>query len=164
MVGRKISLVLVALAMASAGCQPAAQEAGPLSDADVEAIQGVVDALIEADLAGDWDAVAALFVDDAVVMMPEQPALEGRATWRALVDSMQPTVHALSVEIAEIDGRADLAFVRGTYSETFSMAGAEEPEDFMGKWLLILKKQPDGSWQVTVDISNSSQPAADTDT
>ncbi|MGD2218289.1 MAG: hypothetical protein PVJ64_16145, partial [Gemmatimonadales bacterium] len=76
MIGRKLSLVIVALAVASLGCQPAAPEAGPLSDADVAAIQGVVDQLIEADLAGDWDAVAALFADDAAFMMPDQPTVE----------------------------------------------------------------------------------------
>ena len=163
MVGRKISLVLVALAMASAGCQPAAQEAGPLSDADVAAIQGVVDALIEADLAGDWDAVAALFVDDAVFMMPDQPALEGKAAWRAMVGEMQPTIHAITVDVAEIEGRGDLAYIRGTYSETLSF-GENEPVDLEGKYVWILKKQADGSWLVTVGISNSNQPPADTDT
>jgi uncharacterized protein (TIGR02246 family) len=163
MVGRKISLVLVALAMASAGCQPVAQEAGMLSDADVAAIQGVVDALIEADLAGDWDAVAVLFADDAVFMMPDQPALEGKAAWRAMVDEVQPTIHAVTVDVAEIEGRGDLAYIRGTYSETLSF-GENEPVDLEGKYVWILKKQADDSWLVTVGISNSNQPPADTDT
>ncbi|UCC85268.1 MAG: nuclear transport factor 2 family protein [Gemmatimonadota bacterium] len=162
MIGRKLSLVVVALAAASAGCQPAAQEAGPLSDADAAAIQGVIDALIEADLAGDWDAVAALFADDAVFMMPDRPALEGKAAWRAMVDEMQPTIHAVTVDVAEIEGRGDLAYVRGTYSETLSF-GENEPFDLEGKFVWIMKRQSDGSWLVTVGISNSNQPASDTD-
>lgn len=162
MIGRKLSLVVVALAAASAGCQPAAQEAGPLSDADAAAIQGVIDALIEADLAGDWDAVAALFADDAVFMMPDRPALEGKAAWRAMVDEMQPTIHAVTVDVAEIEGRGDLAYVRGTYSETLSF-GENEPFDLEGKFVWIMERQSDGSWLVTVGISNSNQPASDTD-
>jgi uncharacterized protein (TIGR02246 family) len=157
---RKISLLLVALAAASLGCQPAAQEAGPLSDEDVAAIQGVVDALIEADLAGDWDAAAALFADDAVFMMPDRPALEGKPAWRAMVDAMQPTVQALTVDVAEIEGRGDLAYVRGTYSETLSF-GENEPLDLDGKYVWVLEKQADGSWLVTVGISNSNQPPAE---
>jgi hypothetical protein len=53
-------------------------------------------------------------------MMPDQPALEGRAAWRAMVGEMQPTVHAITVDVAEIEGRGDLAYIRGTYSETLS--------------------------------------------
>lgn len=159
MVGRKLSFVVVALTVASAGCQPAMQEAGPLSGADVAAIRGVVDALREANLAGDWDAAAALFADDAVFMMPDRPALEGKAAWRASVAAMQPTVHALTVQVAEIEGRGDLAYTRGTYSETVSV-GTNEPVDFEGKYVWILRKQADGSWLLTVGISNSNQPSA----
>ena len=162
MIGRKVSLVLVALAMAGVGCQPAAQEAGPLSDADVAAIQSVVDRLIEADLAGDWDAVAALFADDCVFMMPNQPALEGKAAWRAMVDEVKPTIHAVTVDVDEIEGRGDLAYIRGTYAETLSF-GENEPLDLEGKYVWVLEKQADGSWLVTVGISNSNQPEADTD-
>jgi uncharacterized protein (TIGR02246 family) len=162
MFGRRLSVVLLGLVVASVACQPVAQEAGALSDADVAAIQAVVDALIEADLAGDWDAVAALFADDAVFMMPDRPALEGKAAWRAMVDEMQPTIHAVTVDVAEMEGRGDLAYIRGTYSETLSF-GENEPFDLEGKFVWILEKQSDGSWLVSVGISNSNQPAAGTD-
>lgn len=162
MIGRRVGIALVALAMASAGCQPAVQEAGPLSDADMAAIRGVFDSLGELEQASDWDGVAGLFAEDIVLMMPDQPAMEGVAAWRAMIDAVQPVVHALSADIAEIDGRADLAFVRGTYTETSSFAGAEEPQEFAGKFLWVLEKQPDGRWLVTVGISNSDGPPADT--
>jgi ketosteroid isomerase-like protein len=42
--------------------------------------------------------------------------------------------------------------------------GGNEPVDLEGKYVWILKKQADGSWLVTVGISNSNQPPADTDT
>ena len=158
--GRTIVLLLVAVLLASAGCQPGAREAGPLSDTDVAAIQGVVDALMEADLAGDWDAVASLFADDAVFMMPDQPALEGKAAWRAMVEEIQPTIHAVTVDVADIEGRGDLAYIRGTYSETLSF-GENEPVDLEGKFIWILEKQDDGSWLITVGISNSNRPSAE---
>ena len=112
MVGRKIVLALMALATASVGCQPAAQEAGPLSDADVAAIQAVVDRLIDADLAGDWDAVAALFADDCVFMMPNQPALEGKDSveHELTIDNVNRTVGGmLSGELVKRFGETGLA-------------------------------------------------------
>lgn len=156
----KTLLAIIALAVASAACQPA-QPAGPLSDEDVAAIRGMFDSLLEAERAGDWDVVATVFSEDAVFMMPDQPTVEGLAAWRAMVDEMQPVIHALDAEVAEIDGRADLAFMRGTYTETWSFAGAEEPVDLVGKFLWILEKQADGRWLCTVAISNSDQPPAE---
>ncbi len=153
---RSVLLAALALALASTACQPAAQEAGPLSDADVSAIRGVVDALREADLAGDWEAVVALYAEDAVFMMPDQPEF-GRAAWRAGLDEAQMTFHELTFEVAEIDGRADLAFLRGTFSATLSVAEAE-PMETVGKIVWILKKQPDGSWLIALQIWHFDQP------
>ena len=147
---RSVLLTALALALVSTACQPAAEEAGPLSDADVSAIRGVVDAIREADLAGDWDAVVALYAEDAVFMMPDQPEF-GRAAWRAGLDEAQMTFHEFTFEVAEIDGRADLAFLRGTFSGTVSVAEAE-PEEAVGKIVWILKKQPDGSWLIALQI------------
>ncbi len=163
MIGRRIVLVVVALTIASLSCQPAAPEAGPLSDADVAAIRGVLDSLVEAEVAGDWDAVATSFAEDAVFMFPDQPAVQGLAAWRAFVDQVQPSVQDLTIDIADIDGRGDLAYVRGSYSETMAM-GEAEPEQLAGKFLWVMKKQADGSWLCTVTISNSDLPAADSDT
>ena len=145
---RTIPLALLALAVASPTCQLAAQQVGPLSDADVSAIRGVVDGLREAELAGDWDAVEAFFAEDVVFMLPDQEF--GRAAWRAMVDEMQLTFHELTFEVAEIDGRADLAFLRGTLKHTISVGGARDESHDVGKYLWILKKQPGGSWLITV--------------
>jgi len=147
---RTTLLAALALALTSMACQPPAQEAGPLSDEDVSAIRGVVDALREAQLAGDWDAVVALYAEDVVFMLPGQPEF-GKAAMRAMVDEAQMTFHELTFEVAEIDGRADLAFLRGTFSATISV-GEAEPFEGPGKYVWILKKQPDGSWLVTVSI------------
>ena len=58
----------------------------------------------------------------------------------------------------EIDGRGDLAYVRGTYAMTIMPEGAPEPIREIGKYVVILQKQPDGSWLVVVDIWNSDLP------
>ena len=153
---RSVLLAALALALASTACQPAAQEAGPLSDADVSAIRGVVDAFGEALLAGDWDATGALFTEDVVFMVPDVPEL-GRAAWRAMVDEAQLAYHEVTFEVSEIDGRADLAFLRGTFSGTVS-AGEAEPSEVVSKYVWILKKQPDGSWLIARQIWHVDQP------
>ncbi|MGD2154209.1 MAG: nuclear transport factor 2 family protein [Gemmatimonadales bacterium] len=70
-------LLVLAFAVASAGCQPPVQEAGPLSEEDVASIRGVFDSLMQAERASDWDGLAALLAEDAIMMMPGQPTIEG---------------------------------------------------------------------------------------
>jgi ketosteroid isomerase-like protein len=59
--------------------------------------------------------------------------------------------------IDEIDGRADLAYVRGSYSMTLHPQGAPAPVDDVGKYLEIRMHQADGSWLLAVDIFNSDK-------
>ncbi|KPK74885.1 MAG: hypothetical protein AMS25_18970, partial [Gemmatimonas sp. SM23_52] len=75
MKARSVLLAVLSLALVSLACQPPAAEVGQLSEADEAAIQAVVDDLMEAELAGDWEAMYATFTDDVVAMTANQPAL-----------------------------------------------------------------------------------------
>jgi len=160
MIVRRVSYPLLALALVCTACQPPPQEPAALSADDVAAINGVIDAVIEADLAGDWAAVAENFVEDLVYMPPNLPAVEGRAAWLEWVQSLDFKIIELAVDVHEIDGRGDLAFVRGKYAETLA-EGDAEPMELDGKWIWILRKQADGSWKVAVGISNSNTAPAE---
>ena len=63
--------------------------------------------------------------------------------------------------IVQIDGRGDLAFVRGTHSETYIVEGTPEPIHEIGKYVEIWRKQPDGQWLIAVNIWNSDLPLSD---
>jgi uncharacterized protein (TIGR02246 family) len=154
---RSVLLAALALALASTACQPPAQEAAGLSEEDVATIAASPDAFAEAMLAGDWAAVAALYTEDAVFMHPNRPAVEGRAAIQARMEQLRP-FEQFEATIVEIDGRGDLAFVRATYSETYTVEGTPEPIHDTGKYVEIWRKQPDGSWLIAVEIWNSDLP------
>ena len=61
----------------------------------------------------------------------------------------------MEVGVAEIEGRGDLAYVRGTYTMTLHPDGAPEPVEDAGKYLEIRRKQSDGSWLYVADMFNS---------
>ena len=54
-------------------------------------------------------------------------------------------------------GYSDLAYLRGTYTMTFTIPGAA-PIDEQGKFLQIYRRQPDGSWEMAREIYNSDLP------
>ncbi len=146
------SIVLVmALALTFSACP--APQVGWLSEEDVEAIRSTREAYVQAVLAGDSAATVAQFTEDAVLMPPNQPLVEGRSDIGAWYASF--TVTELTVTEAQVDGRDRLAYDRGTYSVTFSTEGMPEAVSDTGKYVHILRKQADGSWLWAVAIWNS---------
>jgi uncharacterized protein (TIGR02246 family) len=154
--------LLAGLVLAGTGCQPVAQEPSSLSEADVAAIEAFYETFLEAERANDWEGVAALMAEDAVIMPMGHPALDGPAGYSEYV---APLVEDYGVEITdfagtilEIDGRGDLAYLRGTWSHTMTMDGVPEPTNEAGKQLIILRRQSDGSWLASEWIWNSDGP------
>jgi uncharacterized protein (TIGR02246 family) len=161
---RLVSLAAASL-VGSAACQPVDTETGgapeetaaapaELSAADLEAIRAVDAAATEAGVAGDFNAFAALYTEDAALLAPNLPAIEGRAAIRDYWASVPPMT-AFEIEIDEIVGRGDLAYVRGRYTLELSPPGAPEPVRDEGKFIEIRRRQADGSWPLAVDIYNS---------
>lgn len=155
---RTIVLAAVALAAASMACQPPAQEAGPLSEEDLAAIRAVPQSYTEAVLASDWTAVAAHYTEDAVLMAPNEPAIEGRAAIQASYEAMPVTVTEYTNTMVEIEGRGDLAYARGVISAVGTIEGMPEPVSDTIKYLTVLRKQPDGSWLVIRTCWSSDLP------
>jgi uncharacterized protein (TIGR02246 family) len=141
-------------------CQAPAPEVGPLSEEDVAAIKASPEAFAKTVLAGDWAAYAALFTEDAVFMPPNVPVVEGRVAIQAFLEPFSSFTQA-ELTIVQIDGRGNLAFVRGQYSETFMVEGTPEPIHDTGKYVEIWRKQPDGKWLIAVQIFNSDLPLPD---
>jgi len=140
-----------------AACQSGDSMPTELTAVEIEAILAVSDALVEADNAGDWDAVAALHTQDAILLPPNGPVVTGRSAIRGFFASLPP-IKSFELEVDEVAGRGDLAYVRGTYSMVLAPPGSEPILD-TGKYIEIRRKQEDGSWLLSRDIFNSSLPA-----
>jgi uncharacterized protein (TIGR02246 family) len=153
MKSRRIPSVLMPLGVALIACQPGA---GPLSEEDVAAIRNLLATYEQAALSGDWDTWSGIWTEDAVYMVPNSPAIRGREAIEASVAG--PVPQEFTVTIDEIDGRGDLAFVRGSFALTMVFEGEAEPVEEAGKSLWIVRQQPDGTWLVAVECYNSDLP------
>ena|SRR5450631_4894309 len=153
---RTARLLVVPLALALAACATPAP-AG-LSDAVRAQLQGHGDDFTKKLLAKDWPGVAALYAPEAIFMPPNEPAVNGRAaiqTWMAAF----PPVSAFALTVVDVDGGGDVAYIRGTYSMTFTLPGAKAAVTDHGKFLEVYKKQADGTWLSVADTFNSDVPA-----
>ena len=123
-----------------------------LTDEDIAEITNIATAYTQATRAGDADAVAALYTEDAVEMPGNQPARVGRAAIRATYGGLND----LEVNMTELDGRDGVAYERGTWTQ--SVPVADTTVGMTGKYLVILRKQADGSWLRTHAIWNTDAP------
>ena len=139
-----------------AACQPGV---APLTDEDLVALNALRTTYRQAAIAGNPDAISAVYAEYAQVWSQDKPSIEGRAAIRA-VNEPTPgvTVQDFTLSSLEIDGYGDLAVDRGTYSYTVVSEGVEEPLTVVGKYLVIARKQTDGTWLWTLDISNTDAP------
>jgi uncharacterized protein (TIGR02246 family) len=148
----RATLSMIAVAALLAGCGTGA---GPLSEADRAALRAGSEEFVRAVRAANWDDLAALYTEDALLMPPNEDAVRGRAGIRAWMAAFPPVVD-FSLTPETIAGAGDIAYVVGRY--TFTLAVEGSPSD-RGKYVEIHHRQPDGSWLMAVDIFNSDLPA-----
>jgi uncharacterized protein (TIGR02246 family) len=151
----------VVLGMSVAACHGSAEKAdqpAPLSARDSAGIAVADSAFQAAANSGNAAAVAAVYAIDASLLPPNLPLQRGRtaiqAFWAGLLDA-----YTVKFEIASdmIEGRGDLAYNMGHYRFTAVPKEKNAPGTAdEGKFVEILKKQPDGSWKYIVDIYNSN--------
>ena len=108
--------------------------------------------------ARNLDAIASVYADDAVLMMPHAPHAYGHAEigagWAKLLETpgVSLTFRPAKIDVAE---SGDMASDIGTY--TFAMSGPTGRIEDRGKYLVVWKKV-NGVWKVLADMFNSSLP------
>jgi uncharacterized protein (TIGR02246 family) len=109
--------------------------------------------------ANDAAAVANLYADDAVSMGNHQATLEGKQAIQAYLQGQfeQNTV-AMTISPQETEIAGDWAYDRGTFTITLTPKAKGKAAEDAGRYIVVLKKQADGSWKVYREIDNSSNP------
>ena len=141
------------------GCQTAPTPA-PQRDvaADMKAINALGDQYAVAFNSGNAAAAAAFYADDAITMGPNQAVIEGKQAIQASHESMfRESVVKGAFTWLETQVAGDWAYQRGNYAQTFTPKSGKPMED-LGKFLEILKRQPDGSWKSYRLIWNTNNP------
>jgi ketosteroid isomerase-like protein len=108
------------------------------------------------------DKIVSYWTDDAVVMEPGQPVVEGKAAIRAYVTQSEKTpgfkIHWVSQKPAfSADGT--MAYMRATDEMTVpGPKGAPMTLHLQG--YSVWRKEADGQWRCSVDIANEAPAAA----
>jgi uncharacterized protein (TIGR02246 family) len=135
------------------------QEIQQARAADEAAIRSAVAAWSQASAAKDLDKAMSYYTDDAVQMSPKSPAVKGkenvRKNWAPMLAEPGPglTFQSTAIEVAR---SGEFAYETGTYDYvTTDKKG--KTSDEKGKYVIMWKKQTDGSWKAAIDIDNTDQ-------
>jgi len=139
------------------GCHTKQVPAG-LSEADRIAIRQAVQEFVNNAKAQPRNdkASAAFYEEDAIMVPPNRSDIRGRAAIEAFLASFPP-FSDYQLETLEIDGQGDLAYERGTNSMTLTPPGGR-PTEWRSKYLVIYRRQADGSWKVSHEIFTPDAP------
>lgn len=168
----KMFVAIAATALSLAGCDrggaPAAdaaqtadtQTAAAASPADTDAVKKLETEFLAAIESKNFDFVKASYAADAMMVLPNMAPMKGAAAIAADYDKFaaDPAGKFDATNESTVVG-ADMAYSQGQYAVTYTNDKTKAVENGQGHYLLVYRKQPDGSWKIVHDF-NSPAPKA----
>ena len=100
--------------------------------------------------AGDVDGFIDLFSDDAQALRNGNSVLVGKEAIRSWEEEVFDQFHSEMTYFSdEIGLMGEVAFNLGTYRLTQTPKAGGDSISFYGNYILVLRKQADGSWKIT---------------
>lgn len=152
-----ISLALVCVAMA------AAPLSGGDKDSSKHGLNTVDMAWKKAMLANDAAAAAALYDEDAILVLPGSPEIKGR---KAIADAYagwlgQQKVTAVTIDNAQYRTSGNISSGWGTWTMTTEPRAGGASTTATGTWMAIAEKK-NGKWMYVADHASEDPPPAPT--
>ena len=149
----KINLLFL-LFLLIISCSPSADY-----DSNILEIKKVNQKYLEFYNSGNYEGVASLHTEDAVVMPPNVPARIGKdQIMSAIKEEVDMGFTDLKFIENDIKIFGNLAYDEGSYSLNVKSEKGEVIDNDSGKYLVVWEKQNDGSWLMKKDIWNSDLP------
>ena len=122
-------------------------------EGDIRSIEALNQHDVKATLAMDTDAIISQWTDDFVVLPAAGPITRGRSVNAAAAKQSMEQMKAFmpieyNLDVQEITIAGDYAFEWGTYRGSARSLTGGENVSYVGKFMRILQRQPDGSWKM----------------
>ncbi|MDG0867265.1 YybH family protein [Candidatus Lucifugimonas marina] len=112
--------------------------------------------------ASDVDEIDDLFADDAMLMLPDRPAVSGReaivAHQREFFRSIKASIKSVVAEIETLEG---IVYVRGAFNYAMAPKMGGEAITMRGKYINLYKRDEMKQWRIWRSINNIDHPHDD---
>ena|SRR5277367_2496869 len=113
----------------------------------------------KASQARDVDKAVSFYADDAIEFVNKGPAAVGKENihkvWQEMLAEPGPGLTFSTTEV-EVAHSAEMAWEHGIY-DLATVDKSAKVTDERGKYVVVWKKQFDGSWKVVADMDNTDQ-------
>lgn len=152
-------LATVAIVIIAITCSRLGEQRVATTEDDMVAVARMLVSLDRIAAEEDLEELLSYVADDAVLMPPDEPAVIGvqaiAAWYRNAYDQVD---FEMTHEPLEVDAAGDLIIHRGNATGTMTPASGGEPIRFDNKYLMVIRRQPDGSLQVWRVCFNRNAP------
>jgi uncharacterized protein (TIGR02246 family) len=159
---RQTSKLIMAGCLTLLSCTVACQPKAPPDtlSADESTIRDLDAQWSEVAAAKDTESTVSYYAEDAALMPPNAPIINGkdaiRSFWRSMLAGPGFSVNWKATK-AEVARSGDFAYVIGIYELTANDARGQRVND-RGKYSEVWRKQTNGKWSVVADMFNSDLP------
>ena len=148
-----LKMMFVVVATAALATAPAAA-----GDKLLQEVTAIGDAMEQAMLADDLDAMLSFYLDDAISLPEYSPMVEGKDAMRRHHEEMAKSgmeVSSFESVPVKVWKAGDTVIEIGTYKISLAMPGAPMPINDHGKYLTIYERQKNGSLKVKLETWNT---------
>jgi uncharacterized protein (TIGR02246 family) len=112
---------------------------------------------MDAVAAKDAERVAALYAEDARIMMPGRPTIGGRSEILSFYKAaFQGLVESIILDTTDIQVSGDLAYATGSNRITLTPPGEASREE-RGKYVAVYRRASAADWKVVIDSYSSNE-------
>ena len=142
-------------------CAP--QQSPDTSEADAAAIRAHVDKFVAAMNTADNAALVNSISEDAIMMGPDEPPQEGRdRILESIASGYDIEMNQQTAVVDEVIVMGDHAYARGAWAVVPTSTSGLYAQASIGKWVVLYKRGPDGSWQIFRWMWNEASSAVPT--
>ena len=105
------------------------------------------------------EAILKSYAPDAAFLLPSGDRISGSAALRTLFQNIMATFHSdLTLHSQNLETSGDLAYDSGDFQETLTTIATGAKITSKGSYIIIFKRQPNGSWQIVQHVWTGTPP------
>jgi ketosteroid isomerase-like protein len=106
------------------------------------------------------ESILKFYAPDAAFLLPSGDRITGSAALRTLFQNIMATFNSdLTLNSQTLDASGDLAYDSGDFVETLTTIATGAKVNSKGSYIMIYKRQPNGSWQIVQQVFTGTPPA-----
>jgi ketosteroid isomerase-like protein len=128
-------------------------------DSTLETLAKIREAWVQDLRTKQLEPILKFYASDAAFLLPNGDRITGSVALRTLFQNIMATFNSdLTLHSQTLDTSGDLAYDSGDFDETLTNIATGAKIASKGSYIIIFKRQPDGSWQIVQHVWTGTPP------